>query len=60
MKKHGEYFTIEQYAKIKGIDLDQLAAERGMTRAELIKEFELKASERCKTTGSNWFELYQN
>ena len=60
MKKLGEYFTIEQYAKIKGIDLDQLAEERGITCAELIKKFEAEARKSCKTTGSNWFEFDQN
>ena len=60
MNKLGEYFTIEQYAKIKGIDLDQLAEKRGMSRAELIKKFEAEARERCNTAGSNWFEFDQN
>ena len=55
-----DYWTIEQYAKIKGIDLDQLAEKRGMTRTELIKKFEAEARGRFKTTGSNWFEFYQN
>ena len=55
-----DYLTVEEYARMKGIDLDKMAAERCMTRAELVKDLETRAKKVSVTLGRRWFSDEMN